>query len=119
MGPDRLGVGARPEFTGAHPAICSIGGGSAQPPRLLNEASRGTAGVRHAQTAHYFQCRRAAASRAMGTRNGRAAYVIQADLVAELDAVRIAAVFAADADFRAGRALWPFLRRSASAPTPS
>ena len=49
-----------------------------------------------------FRAACAAASRAMGSRYGRAGDVVEADLVAELDRARVAAVLAADAELEVG-----------------
>ena len=53
----------------------------------------------------------AAASRATGTRYGRAAHVIEADLVEEVDRRRVAAVLAADPELEVGAAGAALLHR--------
>ncbi len=72
------------------------------PPRKRNGPRQGAGRGRSEAIAGYFRgcviCAWAAARRAIGTRNGRAAHVVHAHVVAELDAVRLAAVLAADAD---------------------
>ena len=54
---------------------------------------------RHPTRSFLFQCRLSGGQASDGDSKWGAAYVVEADSVAELDAVGVAAVFAADADF--------------------